>query len=302
MARVYWVRRCRNFGTQHQEIVSRYSVSRIAGGSGSGLTSTSQYPPDNSQIAVSLTNGAIEIRDIKSGSCFRTLQSGSREIRSLIFSPNGQWLVEGLSEVRIWDLASGKCLHQSEPSSDFWTYPGWKPRITLVAFLADGRLLALAVEHGVIEVRDTINMSNNCCRKFYHLTMQGLDYVSFFPNGEHLLATSGFSWSIWDINIASGSCLARWSDTTLWYMNSMHSHLAASCLRQLEIEALSGYGISQQGSSMRTPRVQKPHESCVEYVAFSPDFRWLISNDNRGVLKMWDVESQRCLHELEIGP
>lgn len=87
----------------------------------------------------------IELWDLETGTKIRTLDGHSAVIKSLAFSPDGQWLVSGSEDrlIKLWRLADGKLR---------FTLSGHRGRVTQVAFSPDGRSLLSTGWDGTLRI------------------------------------------------------------------------------------------------------------------------------------------------------
>lgn len=108
-------------------------------------------------------------------------------VNNIRFSPDGRWLAAAGDVVRIWDLHNGGELAGTLRG---YSVPGASGATTDLAFSADGRVLAVAVQSkpGNIRLYDTANLKEvaSILRGF----ADPIDRIAFSPDGHHLAAAT----------------------------------------------------------------------------------------------------------------
>lgn len=96
--------------------------------------------PDNSTIITGTGDGTHTIRvwDVASGSCLHELDRHSRAIKRLETISNRLISVSNDQTVRIWDLATGNQLHQLEGHAPYPHIFGFNDNKTLMAVTCSG--------------------------------------------------------------------------------------------------------------------------------------------------------------------
>jgi len=91
------------------------------------------------------TKDAVKIWDVKKGSCKKTLQGHRNTIRTLKYSPDGNFIASGGEDkdIRIWNAHNGACVK---------VLKGHTQPINSLAFSPDGKLLISSGEDGTIRV------------------------------------------------------------------------------------------------------------------------------------------------------
>lgn len=72
------------------------------------------FSPNGQLLATSGSYAPIvRLWNLKTGECCQTLQGHQQGIKSVAFSPSGQWLASGSDDqtMRLWEIATGQCLH-----------------------------------------------------------------------------------------------------------------------------------------------------------------------------------------------
>jgi len=89
-------------------------------------------------------DATVRLWDLQLGTCVRTLCGHPQAVLSVNISSDGHWGVSGSwDEIRVWKLASGKCIRKYRAASKKnWGVPGGKPVCTAVNH--DGSLVASA--------------------------------------------------------------------------------------------------------------------------------------------------------------
>lgn len=91
------------------------------------------------------TREAIKIWDVRKGKCKKTLQGHNNTIRTITYSPDGNFIASGSEDkdIRIWNVYNGKCVK---------TLSGHAQPINSIAFSPNGKLLISSGEDGTIRL------------------------------------------------------------------------------------------------------------------------------------------------------
>lgn len=112
-------------------------------GSAENIMSQIAFSPDGSKLAT-ITKQTVEVRDIKTGEVVQTLQGHQKDVTSVLYSPDGRFLVSTaeqqpaadkspVGELIIWNALNGQKVQ---------TLPGY----TYAVFTPDGKLIASGSE------------------------------------------------------------------------------------------------------------------------------------------------------------
>ncbi|MCD4656879.1 MAG: WD40 repeat domain-containing protein [Planctomycetes bacterium] len=228
--------------------------------------------------------GEIKLWDVSSGKCIRTFNGHSNYVYSVCFSPDGKLLASGSvsdtgmlktdedTEIKIWDVSSGKCI---------LTLKGHKGFVYSVSFSPDGKILASGSggwdwnnfeSFGEIKLWDVSDMSiaKELCTLKGHSSF--VNSVSFTPDGT-LLASSSYRETGTKDDSGSANLIG---EIKLWDVSDT--------INVKELNTLEG------------------HRNLVSSVDFSPDGKILVSGSLDRTIKLWDVtepSNAKVLHTIE---
>jgi WD40 repeat protein/serine/threonine protein kinase len=210
----------------------------------------------------------------------------TQPITWLAYSPDGKMLAScsGIwngtvhGEVKVWDVTTGKLLHDLR---------GPERTVHRVAFHPQsGKLLAAASIDGNVWVWDL----DQPARAPRRLFLNALAYcVAFHPDGQTIAAGgSDGAFQVW--NLANWQSLGRWQGHTdaVWDLSfSPDGKLLATASRDGTVVVLAA------DTFKLLHRLFQPRETM--RLAFSPDSRLLASGAYDGTVKIWDLQRQATL-------
>lgn len=216
----------------------------------------------------------VRVWDVASGRELRTLAGHTKTVSSAAFSPDGQLLASGARDNTVR-------LWEVMSGREVRTLKGHTDWVTSVAFSPDGRLLASGSWDQTVRLWEVSSGQEVHTLTGHTNHVQG---VAFSPNGL-TLASAAYEIKVWDA--VSGQ--------ELWTSDRQ----VATCL------ALSPDGQLLASGSPDGPvtiwdlvtygelRVLQGHTDSVDSVAFSPDSRFLVSVDSAlgPTARLWDVAS-----------
>ena len=260
----------------------------------------------------------------------RTLQGHKGSVQAVAISPDGRQVVSGSYDntLRVWDLASGECLH---------TLEGHKKPVHAVAVSPDGRQVVSGSEDHTLRVWDLA--SGECLHTLKGHT-DSIFAIAITPDGRQVVSGSDtHTLHVWDLE--SGKCLRTWEmqfeyrltfvaitpDGSQVISGSEGGELevwdlaSGECLRSMEGHKYGVFAaaITPDGRQIVSPsvyddaktlwvrdlesgkclRTLEGHKGSVEAVAITPDGRQVVSGSNDKTLRVWDLESGKCLRTME---
>jgi WD40 repeat protein len=247
--------------------------------------------PDG-RLAVSGSRGnTLQVWDLESGACLRTLEGHKDQVSSVSMSPDGRRAVSASwdNTLRVWDLRSGACLY---------TLEGHRDRVQSVSMTPDGRRAVSASWDNKLRIWDAESGA-------WLRTLDGhtdrVNSVSMTPDGRRAISGSfDKTVRVWDLE--SGLCehileghpgpvisvsvtldgqrglSGSFLDNQLWVWNLESGH------RQGTLEVPSRVFFNSEWS-----------------VCTTPDRRRAVSGDCDGKLRVWDLETGACLRVLEVS-
>ena len=247
----------------------------------SNIVGFSAFSPDGNLLAGSGSFSKILcLWDANTGELLRTLTGHAANIRSVMFSPDGNTLASGDFDgtIHLWDANTGKLLR---------TLTGHTTVVVSMAFSPDGNTLTSGgFRDPEIRVWDT-NTGE-------HLTLTGhtlgsVNSVAFSPDGS-LLASGGD-----DANVRV------WDANTWEHLRTLTGHTFSPISGGVISVAFSpdGTTLASAGRTERTIRLWdvatgahlrtlEGHNYSIDSVAFSPDGTTLV-NTGQGIMLLWEI-------------
>jgi WD40 repeat protein len=255
----------------------------------------------------------VRIWNLDSGDCFAVLEGHQQRIRTLAFSPDGQLLASSGDDgkVRIWDGSTGTLIQSFEGDRRLWsvafqpiesspresspetpssyclatagddqlirlwqpltgeclsTFQGHTSKVWSVAFSPDGRILASGSDDQTIKLWD---IETGRCIKTFQGYKNLVWSVAFSPTGNQIAS-------------ASEDGVVR-----LWQMPQAHN---------AESQAIASQPIASQSIACQEIL---GHEGRAWSVAFSPVGQLMASGGDDQTIRLWNVNTRRCLKILQ---
>jgi WD40 repeat protein len=240
------------------------------------------FSPDSQTLVSGGNDCTIRSWDVANGQCQHVFQGHTRVLNAVVFHPDGQSIASGSVDqsIRIWDLKTGQCLKILQ---------GHEIAIWSIAFHPDGQILASSSNDSVVKFWEP--QTGRSLRTFQGYCA-GVKTLALHPNGQHLVSGGDdYVLRIWNPRL--GYCIHTSQDHSGWVWSTVFSH-------NQQIFASGGGGDNgiqlwkaQTGQWIRTLH---GHDNVVFSISFSPDDRLLASCSIDKTLKVWNVETGKCLH------
>jgi WD40 repeat protein len=240
----------------------------------SGVTSVC-FSPDGRYALSGSWDDTLKLWDVESGECIRTFKGHKSTVNSVCFSPDGRYALSGSWDktLKLWDVKTGRCLR---------TFEGHKYDVNSVCFSPDGKFVLSGSEDNTLRLWGVelkrINVmfrfaedEYSRSEKFKNLITQAKRYITTNPLKSLRLtkearAIFGFA--------RSPSALELWV--------KLYQYFPRKSLR-----ALWGIRTFEGGT--------RPFNS----ICFSPDGNYALSGDSDKTLKLWDVETGKCVRTFD---
>ena len=261
------------------------------------------FDRDGKILASASWDGTIKLWDTKAGRELRTLAGHGWGVYKAVFSPDGKQLASASRDgtVKIWDVATGANIRTLMVDSEAVKSVAWSP---------DGRLLASSGNEGVVKLWDAA--SGQELRTLKHAWRDGrvglVSCVLFSPDGKTIGARNwDGTLSLWDVGTGRESHTLALVDTFtgIWSIAfSPDGRLIAAADEGTKVK----FWDVASGQLVRTlisPPVAGTKDQ-IASLAFSVNGRLLASGEVRiddahkeykGVIKLWDLDKGRVLHE-----
>lgn len=250
---------------------------------------------DGQRLVVGSDNGAITIWDLVSRRRIGMLAGHSDYVTACVVTPLNQLISASRDQsVRIWDLASGACVHTLlhreaalSPASQGAEEQGW---ITALALLPGGKHVLAAAGDGSICRWD---LASGKCVQHFGVGQGRVDACAVLHEGRHLLCgMADGTLVVWDLAAEQRVlCLPAHAGSVSAGAATRDGRriFSASSDRAIRLWEVGGPEslVSQDG-----------HAAPVTACALTPDARTAVSASEDRTLKVWDVATGACLATL----
>ncbi|MBV8885154.1 MAG: hypothetical protein JO235_14325 [Chroococcidiopsidaceae cyanobacterium CP_BM_RX_35] len=235
-------------------------------------------------LAIGGSDRTIKLWDINTGQQVRTLQGHSREIRSLVFSPQGHTLIASDEDqtLKLWDIANGKCLK---------TFQGYSSGVCSIALSPDGETLVGGSTDRMVRLW---NVSDGKCLRTFEGHTSWVRGVAYSPDGQ-TVASGGADLlvKVWDVS--NGKCLRSFKG---------HANMVVAITYDPQGNTVAVASVDQAVrvwniSTGECFKVLQGHTSFVLSVAYSPDGKILASCGADRTIRLWDVSTGECFKVLQ---
>jgi WD40 repeat protein len=240
------------------------------------------YSPDQSRLASTSTDGDVRIWDLATGECLHILHHEHWVIRA-IFSPDGQQLI-------VCGLSASIYVWNVATGELIQTLTGHLDWVWSIALSADGQTLFSTGEDRTIRTWD---LATGACRSAIRAHKDRIWTIALTPDGQQLISGSeDRSIKIWDVQ--QGKCIKQIDGYGNWIK---------------AIALIPGQELVASGHRDCTIRLWQLHNhACIHTfsghtdaimtIAVSPDGRYLASSSLDLTIRIWDLQELACLHTL----
>jgi WD40 repeat protein/DNA-binding CsgD family transcriptional regulator len=258
------------------------------------------FSPDSQILASANDDYTVRLWDVNTGECLKTLKGHTNGVRSVAFSPNGQIIASASDDqtIRLWDANTGIC---------FKTLKGHTNWVWSIAFSPNGNILASASDDQTVKLWD---VNTGKCFKTLSEDTNRIWFVAFSPKGDILAgASEDHTVKLW--NLSNGESLEPLKGHTNWVRSVTFSSDGQMIASASEDHTVRLWKANTNNSPEPLEPSLKEHTDKVRAVAFSPkDYNTIASKTDKvsyilasagddNILKIWDVNTAKCLKTLE---
>lgn len=284
--------------------------------------------PDGRVAVSGDKDGEVRVWDLENCKCLHVLKGHSGEIASLCVTPDGRRAVsDGKFDdtLRVWDLKKGECCSEVQGRGRAAGCMG-HPRVSVaadgcraiicdgtstlalcdlnsgqvlkpldgqidgvesVAITPDGRLAVSGDIRGIIRVWD---LESGICLHVLNTHTEGIKFVAVTPDGKRALSAGWDALRVWDLE--NGRCL-----------HVIKGHMGS--LSEVSIIANGSRAVSvDKQDTLRVWDLEKgmdvqTNEATPNTASWMPGGRFILSGDEDGALRKWEIETGECLDELK---
>jgi len=255
---------------------------------------TVSWSPNGHFVLSGSEDKTLRLWDVASGKCLRTLDERRKgyafsvSVFSVSWSPDGRFILTASEDkpllmlgtiiksedktLRLWEVASGKCLR---------TFKGHTYSVTSVSWSPDGRFALSGSWDKTLRLWEV--SSGKCLRTLEGHTKR-VNSVSWSPDGRFTLSGSDdLTLRLWEVS--SGKCLRAFEGHT-GYVNSVSWSPDGRFALSGSDDTLWLWDVF----SGKCLRIFEGHTDRVNSVSWSPDGRCALSGSRDHTLRLWELD------------
>ncbi|MCK4650711.1 WD40 repeat domain-containing protein [Candidatus Babeliales bacterium] len=234
-----------------------------------------------------LAGEIVQIWDIWTKKCIRTIRTYGDGVGSVAFSQNGKLIAVGLcnDDIKIFDIKTGRCIKKIKTILN----------TARIVFSNDDKKLVVGMYQGIIKIFDikNIKMRKLPMAEYYMGYQVFISSVAFSPNGEFIASGLHDDKTIKIHDVGSGECIRTFQGYRSSVVFSPGGKLIASgsCDETIRIWDI------EKGKCIK---ILKGHTNKVESVVFSPDGKLIASGSCDETIRIWDVKTGKVMEILKV--
>ena len=242
------------------------------------------YSPDRKYVVSGADDKTINIWEIETGRCIRTLEEHTSSVTSVVYSPNGKYVASGSGDgtIKLWEVSSGSCVKTLEEHTG---------SVTSVVYSPDGRYVVSGSRDKTIKVWE---VATGVCIKTFEGHTGDVYSVAYSPDGKYI-ASGSFDHTIKLWEVSSGSCVKTLEEHTSSVTSVVYSPDGRYLVSGSRDKTIKVWGVAT-GVCIKTC---EGHTGGVHSVAYSPDGKSIASGSFDDTIKLWEVSSGSCVKTLK---
>jgi len=237
------------------------------------------YSPQENRLVSCSEDKTLRVWDVESGACLHILSGHTDAVVDVAFSPHGDQIASASWDktVRLWDVNTGECQH---------ILIGHDESVWAVAYSPQGDQVASADMSGAVRLWD---LETGACRALTghsDLTRK----VVYSPDGKQIASVGNDKTvRLWDVE--TGLCthifVGHQDEITRVVYSPQGGQVASASFGDKTIRLWD----TESGECRHT---LVGHSEFIYAIAYSPRGNLIVSCNDAGEAKLWDVETGKC--------